>query len=376
MKLAIVYDAVYPFVRGGGERRYYELAVRLARAGHDVHWYGMRYWDGPRTWRNEGVTYHGVCRPRRLYTDSGRRSILQALLFGVATLRLVARRYDAVDCCAFPYFSTFAARLAVGARGGTLVSTWHEFWGGDYWRSYLGRGGWVGERIERAATRMPAHIIAVSAPTAVRLEQARAAVSVTVLPNGVDGRALQAVAPTAATCDVIYVGRLCDYKDVELLLSGIAKLTATRPSLRCKIVGDGPHRPSLEAFVARHRLADRVQFTGAFASSDDVYAAMAGARVLVLPSRREGFGIVVVEANALGVPAVVVAHPHNDAVALVAGENGLVSSPDASALAMAIDQILSEPPLERVDACRAFARRFDWDEIALQYERLLSGTAA
>ena len=89
MRLAIVYDAVYPFVRGGAERRYHELASRLARSGHEVHWYGMHYWDGPRVWHHQGITYHGVCRPMRLYTSGGRRSILQALVFGVATLRLI-----------------------------------------------------------------------------------------------------------------------------------------------------------------------------------------------------------------------------------------------------------------------------------------------
>src|SRR5258708_29960872 len=68
IKIAIVYDAVYPYSLGGGERRYYELATRLAQSGHDVHWFGMHWWDGPRVMHKDGVTYHSICPKLPLYT--------------------------------------------------------------------------------------------------------------------------------------------------------------------------------------------------------------------------------------------------------------------------------------------------------------------
>jgi hypothetical protein len=46
MKIAYVYDAVYPWVKGGAEKRIYELSRRLAKRGHDVHCYGMKWWQG------------------------------------------------------------------------------------------------------------------------------------------------------------------------------------------------------------------------------------------------------------------------------------------------------------------------------------------
>lgn len=371
MKLAIVYDAVYPFVRGGAERRYHELALRLARSGHDVHWYCQRYWDGPRTWRKDGITYHGVCRARPLYTRRGRRSMLEALVFGLAALRMVAGRYDVVDCCAFPFFSTFAARLAVAVRGGRLVSTWHEFWGSDYWREYLGPLGGVGAVVERATARCSGRIIAVSATTATRLGAVVDGKPVVVLRNGVATTAFRAAGPQRVDTDVLYVGRLCDYKDVELLLAAVRTAARTRPSLSCSIVGDGPHRHHLEKLAAELGVAERVRFGGALPSSEEVYDAMQAARVLVLPSRREGFGIVVVEANAVGTPAIVVAHPDNSAVELIGGRNGLVAAPDAAELAAAIDRILAEPPGTRADAAREAAQRFSWDTIAEEYARVL-----
>ena len=46
MKIAFVYDVIYPYVKGGVEKRVWELATRLSRRGHDVHLFGMKFWDG------------------------------------------------------------------------------------------------------------------------------------------------------------------------------------------------------------------------------------------------------------------------------------------------------------------------------------------
>ena len=369
MRIAIVYDAVYPYSFGGGERRYYELAIRLARAGHEVHWYGMCWWTGPRIIHKDGVTYHGICPKLPLYTRSGRRSIIQALIFGLAAIQLVGGRFDVVDCCGFPYFSIFTARLAVAVRGGRLVSTWHEVWGREYWVSYLGWLGLLGHIVELAAARIPHDVIAVSRSTASRLAAIRQG-DVTVLPNGVDSDAIGAVSPKEYSCDIIYAGRLCDFKDIELLLSATALLALTRPSLTCRVVGSGPHQSALEMFALNAGIADRVEFEGSL-PGNEFYAAIASARAFVLPSQREGFGIVVLEANAAGVPVVVAAHPGNWAVELVGNGNGLIAAPTAVSVAAALERLLDEPPGTRADACREMARRFDWDKVAAGYQARL-----
>jgi glycosyltransferase involved in cell wall biosynthesis len=369
MRIAIVYDAVYPYSLGGGERRYYELATRLARAGHEVHWYCMCWWTGRRIMHKDGVTYHGICPKLPLYTRSGRRSIIQALVFGLAAIQLAGGRFDVVDCCGFPYFSIFAARLAVAVRGGRLVSTWHEVWGREYWISYLRWLGIIGYIIELAAARVPDLVIAVSRSTASRLAAIRHG-DVTVLPNGVDSNAIGAVSPNEHGCDIIYAGRLCDFKDVELLLSSVALLARTRPSLTCRVIGSGPHRSALEIFARTVGIADRVAFEGAL-PGNEFYAAIASARAFVLPSQREGFGIVVLEANAAGVPVVVAAHPGNWAVELVENGNGLIVAPTAASVAAALEQLLDELPGTRADACREIARRFDWNTVAAGYQARL-----
>jgi glycosyltransferase involved in cell wall biosynthesis len=376
MRIAIVYDAVYPYVKGGGERRYYELARRLAARGHDVHWYGMHYWDGPAEERRDGVTYHGVCRPLPLYTEGGRRSILQALVFGLACLKLVRRRHDAVDCCGFPFFSLFSARLAVALRGGMLVSTWHEVWGAAYWKTYLGRLGFVGAAVERLAARIPQLVVAVSDATAQRLaaELGRGR-GVRVLPNGVDAAYLEALSPASTAYDITYAGRLCDFKDLELLIEALPLVRAQRPGATCLIVGDGPHRQTLEKLTATVGVADAVTFAGFIEDQAEFYAMVKACRVFALPSRREGFGIVVLEANAAGLPVVVANHPDNHARDLIGsgidGGNGEVVAARATTFADALLRLLDEPSGARVQACHEVARRHDWDAIGVRYERVL-----
>jgi hypothetical protein len=41
MKIALIYDAIYPFIKGGAEKRFYEIAKRLSKKGHQMHLYGM-----------------------------------------------------------------------------------------------------------------------------------------------------------------------------------------------------------------------------------------------------------------------------------------------------------------------------------------------
>ena len=61
MKIAFVYDAIYPYVKGGVEKRIWELAVRLSSRGHDVHLFGMKFWEGGDILVHEGISLHGVC---------------------------------------------------------------------------------------------------------------------------------------------------------------------------------------------------------------------------------------------------------------------------------------------------------------------------
>ena len=370
LKIAYVYDAVYPWVKGGVEKRIHEVSVRLADRGHDVHVYGMRCWDGPAVIERDGVVLHGVCPGEGLYID-GRRGVSQALRFGSAVLRpLLASGADVVDCQNFPYFSCFAAKAASMRRGFPLVVTWHEVWG-DYWYDYLGRRGAFGKAVERLAAGLTDHPVAVSPSTARALEGLGVPGLVPVVPNGIDLSRIAAVAPAAEEWDVVFTGRLIREKNVDLLLRALVHVREEVGDLRALVVGDGPERPALEA-LARD-LGLPVTFAGFLPRYDDVIAAMKASKVFVLPSTREGFGIAALEAMACGVPVVTVDHPGNAARDLVVpGVNGFCSGLSAGEFGEGILAGLERGAQMRGE-CLGTAGEYRWEEIAMRLEEFYNG---
>ena len=173
-------------MKGGVEKRIHEVSGRLVERGHEVHVYGMRFWDGPVVIERDGVVFHGVCPGK-------------ALRFGAPVLRpLFSSGADVIDCQNFPYFSCFSAKAASVVRGVPLVVTWHEVWG-DYWYDYLGRRGVFGKAVERLAAGLMDHHVAVSPSTARALSGLGVAGPVPVILNGIDLASIAAVTPQAAS---------------------------------------------------------------------------------------------------------------------------------------------------------------------------------
>lgn len=166
---------------------------------------------------------------------------------------------------------------------------------------------------------------------------------------------------------ILGVGRLHDCKNPQLLVEAFARLPAAI-RVRLVLIGDGPLRPELEALIARHELTDRVVLLG---GNPNPWRYMARARLLVLSSRYEGFGNVLVEAMATGLPVVSVDCPYGPTEILAGGQWGrLVPSADADALAAAIIAALGEPA--DAAALRRRANEFSVAAIAERYRSLIN----
>ena len=158
MRVAIIYDCLYPNTVGGAERWYRNLAERLDER-HSVTYLTRRQWaeEGPGTsFRTLALAPGG-----NLYSSSGRRRIWPPLRFGLGVfLHLLrhGRRYDAVHSASFPYFSLLGAALALRLTRAParLIVDWHEVWGREYWRSYLGPlKGRIGFAVQALCIRLP-----------------------------------------------------------------------------------------------------------------------------------------------------------------------------------------------------------------------------
>jgi glycosyltransferase involved in cell wall biosynthesis len=373
-RIAMVSDAILPFNMGGKERALHEIAKRLVANGHQVDIYTMHWWDGSSTMCSDGITFHAISKLLPLYNSAGRRSLKQAIFFALALTKMVARPFDYLYFDSIPFFPLLTGRLLAWIRRKQLITTWHEYWGPSYWKSYLpGPTGLIGAGLERLASWCPNTVISVSPHTTSRLEEGSAARHVVTVPLGADLRAIDNAEPACGRIDVLFAGRLLTNKNVDLLVEAIALLRPEWPHIQCVIVGDGPEREHIENLIDRLNLQMHVVLRPFLPSSTDLYGLMKSAGVFVLPSVREGFGLVVIEAQRCGTPVITVDHPENAARHLVeAGLNGCLCAPDISEIAETVRQVLggtiSLPDRatirQSVDGC-------DWDNVATAFERVL-----
>jgi glycosyltransferase involved in cell wall biosynthesis len=358
MRICLVYDCLFPYTIGGAERWYRELGQRLARDGHSVTYLTLRQWERSEQPDLPGVRVVAVGPRLDLYRH-GRRRIAPPLVFGAGVLAHLLRHgrdYDVVHTASFPYFSLLAAAAVRRLGGFRLVVDWHEVWSRDYWREYLGRAGGLGYAVQLLCARVPQRAFCFSRLHAERLRGEGLRGEPQLLLGEYAGP-LDRPRPEAAEPALVFAGRHIPEKRVPALVEAMPALRERAPDLRLDVFGDGPDRPEVERRVAALGLEDVVRVHG-FVGSDEVEQALRRALCMVLPSRREGYGMVVVEAAAAGTPSVVVAGPDNAAVELIEeGENGFVARSTAPGdLAEAILKVREAGPALRERTAGWFER--------------------
>jgi glycosyltransferase involved in cell wall biosynthesis len=366
MKIAFIYDVIYPYIKGGVEKRVWELATRLTNRGHDVHLYGMKFWDGEDILIREGVFLHGVCPAQKLYFG-GRRTIWQALYFSIHLISpLLKERFDIIDCQQFPYFSCFSAKFFSKIKKIPLIITWHEVWG-NYWYEYLGWKGFVGKTTERLVARLTSENVAVSKTTAKNLNNLVLRHKITIIPNGIDLIRLRSIAPSSESWDIIFVGRLIKEKHADLLIHAVTLLHHKNPNIRALIIGEGPEYGKIDNLITDKKIQNSIHLCEFYPNHDDLIAQLKSSKVFVLPSTREGFGITALEALACGLPVVTVDHPANAICDLITEYNGFLCSLSAQDLSDKISLALQHPA-EMKGSCIESAAAFDWNGITSNIE--------
>jgi glycosyltransferase involved in cell wall biosynthesis len=380
LRICLVYDCLFPYTVGGAERWYRNLALRLAAEGHAVTYLTQRQWPRGGAADLPGVRVVAVAPRMALYRGAGQRRIAPPLVFGAGVLWHLlrhGRRYDVVHTASFPYFSLLAAAAARPLHGFRLVVDWHELWSRSYWRDYLGgAGGRAGWAVQALCLRVPQHAFCFARLTAARLQAERVRGPVTVLEGEYAGP-LERRAPLPAEPVAVFAGRHIPEKRAPAVVGAIARARARLPELRGRVLGDGPERGAVLAAIAEHGLEDVVEAPG-FVSAEVVEHDLARALCLVLPSRREGYGLVVVEAAAAGTPSIVVRGEDNAATELIEeGVNGFVTegaSPDE--LGAAIVRVADAGAALRASTADWFARNAQRLSIDSSLDAVAAGYAA
>lgn len=337
MRILFVYDCLYPHTIGGFERFYRDVAERLART-HEVTYLTRVQWDEDQALETPaGVKLVALDCGRNLYTASGRRRILPPLRFGLAVFLYLLRhrsKYDIVQTCSFPYFPMISCAAVRALGGPPIVTDWIEVWSDAYWNRYLGNtGGRIGAAVQNLCIRLTSNAFTLSelAANALRAHGYRKRI---VVLKGLSTTPITALSDSPREPVFVFAGRHIPEKHADKIPSAIAIARRSIPQLTAKIFGNGPERSNILAEITRLHLENVVECPG-FVPWPQLEAALNTATGLILPSEREGYGSVVIEAIARGTPAIVVRGPDNAASDLIVENvNGFVApSVDASVLA-------------------------------------------
>ena len=375
MRICIIYDCLFPLTVGGAERWYRDLAEAYAADGHQVTYLTMRQWPGEEPPHLAGVEVVAVA-PRMALYDGEKRRFLPPFLFGLGVLMHLIRRgsrYDVVHTCSFPFFSLLAAGLVRPFARYRIVVDWFEVWSRDYWRAYIGRFGVIGWAVQRLCATVPQMAFSFS-----RLHAARAIAlgvgggNVELLEGLYAGASLIQARPAAEPAEIVYAGRMIPEKQVPLLVDALAIVMAENSELRATLIGRGPEQAIVASRIAAHGLGERIALPG-FVAEEALEDALGRAALIVQPSTREGYGLVVVESSARGVPVIVIRSEDNAASELVeTGENGfIVESADPIALADAIRLGLSSGRALRGRTARWYAVNRERLSFAASFRKIL-----
>ncbi|MEO8353730.1 MAG: glycosyltransferase family 4 protein [Chthoniobacteraceae bacterium] len=389
MKIAFVYDAVYPWMKGGGEKGLWDIAVSLRERGHEVHMFCLQFWDGPATLEREGVVMHGVRRAGEFYRPDGRRSLSEPLLFAAGLYRSLRREngFDFIYCIVFPFFSVFSVwlhRLISGRRTPWIIA-WLEIWGRKYWNAYTRSRclGAVGAGIEWLSARCCRNHTVLSELGAQRLTSLLGVPrkNIRVIPRGLHLDRLPGDAVRQPQ-RVLYAGRLFAYKNTSVVVEAWPAVVARCPGAKLRILGTGPELERLQHLRSSLGLTEAIEFVTPHDSWEEAMKEIAAAEILVQPSTREGQSVIVLEAMAVGTTVIGARHPESAVSDFVRhGKNGwLVDAWDVpSAWAAPLISLLKNEPLRRElqETAQRDARGFDWNaEIVPSLERAFADCVA
>jgi len=375
LRIAYVSDVIYPYTKGGSEKRIYEFSKRLTNRGHEVHIFCPEHWVKGGMLVKDGVIYHGVNFPSSFLNkgiNDKKRSILNSLDFSLNLFRyLLKEKFDIIDCNQSPILHIYPSKLFTKLKKTNFIVTWFEVWT-NYWYEYLGPLGMVGRFIEHNVMNSihPDLFITISEYTKNKLiSQGVSESDIQIVPNGVDYNIIQNILSFKEELDVIFVGRLIKAKRLDILIRAIVFLKQKFPKIKIGIVGNGPERLYLNNLVENLDLEQNVLFFGFINDFNKVVSLMKSSKVFVYPSAPEGGGsLSMIEANSCGLPTISTKYGALGTSTEIVrdGFNGLlIEELSPRLMAEKIGMILKDEQLRMKMSKNAliFSKQYDWETI-------------
>jgi glycosyltransferase involved in cell wall biosynthesis len=186
---------------------------------------------------------------------------------------------------------------------------------------------------------------------------------IVVIPNGIDTKLFSPSDNSNSKCDIVFVGNLIELKGIDLLLQAFRQISGSGLNVHLKIIGEGILKRELHSLANQLGISDRVHFLGPIENSV-IAKIIPTAKLLCLPSRQEGFGVVLIEALACGVP-VVGARTGGIVDIITSDDIGFLFEPgDANDLALKLEWALNKKWDQNV--IRQAGLNYCWDRITDQ----------
>ncbi len=368
MKIVIITeyfpDSPSANITGGVEARCYNAAKRLARS-HDVTVLCSYQKGQERIQHFDSITVYR-CGLNNPYSHKG--NILNRLNFVIAALfRGMIIKADLLE--GFSFLGYVPAGLLGFVKGVPKIATYHETWAGQSWVKNKGLlTGGLGSIWERVALKLGWNrIIAVSEFTKKQLEiQGVKPEKITVIPNGVDIEKYEQFKVSKYNLPTVCcVARLVKTKKVDTLIHAIALIKKEIPDIQCRIIGDGEEKENLKELIKQLKLEKNFTLLGFVEKNEDVIKEIKKSHIFCLPSAVEGFGMVVIEAMACGVPYVCSDIPPLIEVTGNGVGGQIFKLDDYKDLADKITNLFKDKNeyTEKIKLSEQFVKKYDWDQI-------------
>lgn len=383
MKIAFVYDVLYPYTIGGGDKLIWELAKRFAAKGHVVHMITSKIWEGENEMMVDGVHIKGVCPWKPVPNNLGDRTFLHLIRFTFGVFKhLLTNRFDLVYCSAFPYLPCFAAKFAGFFKPTELIIRWDE---ARCWKPWIKHAGLLFGTAAAILEIMTSTLVkkhtAVSEYTAQRMIRflGMQRKYIKVIPCGVDTSLFYPDKSIKKEKTILFVGRLIRHKRASLLVKSFSEVIKDHPDYILKIVGVGSEKDNVISLAKRLGLDENVIFVNEM-DEHTLIDEFRRASVFVLPSEQEGFGMVMIESMAAGTPVIASASKLSAASFLITHRrNGLLFKTQND-LTFCLNTLLANPLLNTklIENGLKTVMLYDWDKSIIPqaeayFQKVLNG---
>lgn len=359
-------DSTHP--QGGGSERYLErVGEYLARHGHEVVYRTAGHTDAPRRSVREGVRYS---------RSGGKFTVYPKAWLGILAGRLGFGTLGRIDAVVdtqngIPFF----ARLFAGAPTVLLTHHCHR----EQWPvagPLVARIGWFLEKRIAPRVYRGAPYVTVSGPSARELvELGVREADIHIIRNGIDP--VPAHLPRLDSADathLVTLSRLVPHKQIEHAMDVMAQLGKPH-NLILDVIGSGWWEDELREYARTTGVGDRIIFHGQV-TEDYKHALLARAELHLMPSRKEGWGLAVVEAAQHGVPTIGYRSAGGLRDSITHNRTGLLVE-DPAELTRQAHYLLDNASRrhELGTAARRWAAGFSWEETGQRFAGLLEEIA-